>query len=83
MMENLVPSLVLGGQMMLIGMGFVLFFLCLLIGAMLVMSKVVGYLNTIFPEPVAEVKKSGKKSNTASEDEAIAVAIAAVMAKRV
>jgi len=70
---------ILGLQMMLIGMGFVLSFLCLLIFSMSVMSKVVGYLNKIFPEAVEEVKKVAKK--VADDDSAIAVAIAAVMAK--
>ena len=76
MTENL---WVLGLQMMLIGMGFVLSFLCLLILSMSIMSKVVGYLNKIFPEAVEEVKKSAKKAS-GDDDSAIAVAIAAVMA---
>ncbi len=72
-------TLVVGLQMMGIGMGFVICFLCTLIVAMFLMSKVVGYLNTIFPEAVAEVKKVVK--NVADDDSAIAVAIAAVLAK--
>ena len=69
-----------GFQMMLIGMGFVLAFLCVLIISMMIMSKVVGFLNKIFPEAVEEVKKAAKKIAT-DDDSAIAVAIAAVMAK--
>ena len=73
-------NLVLGLQMMLIGMGFVLAFLCLLICAMSTMSKVVRYLNTIFPEAVEEVKKGVKKA-VIDEESVIAAAIASVIAK--
>ena len=66
----------LGLQMMCIGMGFVLCFLCMLIISMMVMSRVVGFLNKIFPE-VAEPPKKQIKSG---DDEEIAVAIAAVKA---
>lgn len=65
----------LGLQMMCIGMGFVLCFLCMLIISMMVMSKVVGYLNKIFPEAVEEPKKQNKP---AGDDTEIAIAIAAV-----
>ncbi|MCM1009804.1 MAG: OadG family protein [Fusobacterium sp.] len=74
-------NLVLGLQMMGIGMGFVLCFLCLLIFSMMVMSKVVGYLNKIFPEAVEEVKKVAKKV-AGDEDSVIAAVIAAVVAKK-
>lgn len=72
-------TVVMGLQMMGIGMGFVICFLCVLIVGMLLMSKVVGYLNKIFPEAVEEVKKVAKK--VVEDDSAIAIAIAAVMAK--
>ena len=74
MTESLIS---LGLQMMCIGMGFVLCFLCILIVSMIVMSKVVGYLNKIFPEAVEMPKKQVK----ASDDVEIAVAIAAVIAR--
>ena len=77
MSGNLSNGLVLLGM----GMGFVLSFLTILIIAMAVMSKVVGYLNKVFPEAVEEVKTATKKV-AAATDEAIAVAIAAIMAKR-
>ncbi len=67
----------LGLQMMCIGMGFVLCFLCILIFSMMIMSKVVGYLNKIFPEAVEAPKKQIKSSG---DDADIAVAIAAVKA---
>lgn len=63
---------------MLLGIGFVLAFLCILIFAMGIMSKVVCWLNTIFPEQVFVVEKPSKK---ASDDEAIAVALAVIKAR--
>lgn len=65
---------------MCIGMGVVLTFLILLICAMSIMSKAVGYLNKIFPEMAAEPVKS-KSSGAARDDEQIAIAIAAIMAR--
>ncbi len=70
-----------GLALLLIGMGTVLAFLTLLIFCMGIMSKVVGWLNKIFPEAVEEVKSTAKKV-ASNVDEAIAVAIAAIMAKR-
>lgn len=69
-----------GLSLMFIGMGTVLMFLCILILAMNIMSKVVGYLNTVFPEVVPEV--AGAKKKTSSNDEEIAVAIVASMFKK-
>ena len=63
------------------GMGFVLCFLTILIFAMFILKNVVKYLNKLFPEAVEEVKTTVKKT-AANVDEAIAVAIAAIMAKR-
>ncbi len=70
-----------GLALLLIGMGTVLAFLTLLIFCMGIMSKVVGWLNKLFPEAVDEVKTAAKKV-ASNVDEAIAVAIAAIMAKR-
>ena len=76
MNETLMAGLTLMG----LGMGFVLSFLCILIVGMFGMSAVVGYLNKIFPEKVEVVeKKSAKSSN---DDAAIAVAIAAILARK-
>lgn len=70
-----------GLALLLIGMGTVLAFLTVLIFAMGIMSKIVGWLNKIFPEAVEEVKSAAKKV-ASNVDEAIAVAIAAIMAQR-
>lgn len=70
-----------GLALLLIGMGTVLAFLTVLIFAMGTMSKIVGWLNKIFPEAVKEVKTTAKKV-ASNVDEAIAVAIAAIIAKR-
>ena len=67
--------------LLVMGMGFVLTFLVILICSMGIMSKFVGYLNKIFPEAVEEVKTTVKKASSGVED-AIAVAVAAIMAKR-
>ena len=67
--------------LLVMGMGFVLTFLVILIWSMGIMSKFVGYLNKIFPEAVEEVKTTVKKASSGVED-AIAVALAAIMAKR-
>lgn len=67
--------------LLVMGMGFVLTFLVILICSMGIMSKFVGYLNKVFPEDVEEVKTTVKKASSGVED-AIAVALAAIMAKR-
>lgn len=72
---------ILGFTLMGIGMGTVLAFLCVLIGSMRIMSAIILYLNKIFPEKVETVQKAVKKV-VSSDDEAIAVALAAVMARK-
>jgi len=52
-MEKLTEGLTL----LALGMGFVLTFLCILIASMHIMSKIVCWLNTVFPE-AADVPKS-------------------------
>ncbi|MBR6127506.1 OadG family protein [bacterium] len=69
-----------GLSAMLIGMGTVLSFLCLMIISMFVMSKVVIKLNEIFPEAVpaaANVKKA-----SSGDDSEIAAAVVAAMFRR-
>lgn len=60
-----------------LGMGIVFTFLCILIGAMNIMSLSIQWLNKICPEPVAATAPAKKAS---SNDEEIAVAIAAAKA---
>ena len=67
-----------GLALLLIGMGTVLAFLTLLILCMSIMSKIVGWLNKVFPEAVDDVKSAAKKV-ASNVDEAIAVAIAAIV----
>lgn len=75
MNETLVEGLTLLG----LGMGFVLSFLCILIAAMYCMSAIVGYLNTIFPE---KVEVTERKSVSTGDDAAVALAIAAAIARK-
>lgn len=69
-----------GVIVMLIGMGVVFIFLAILVYAMGIMSKFIQKFNLLYPEPVEEERKSAK-SSAANENEAVAVAIAAVMAR--
>ena len=66
-----------GGTTMAVGMGIVFSFLVILVFAMLIMSNVVAWLNKVCPLPVVETKTT--KKATASDDSAIAIAIAAAM----
>lgn len=76
-----VENWILGFTLMGIGMGTVLVFLCVLIGSMRIMSTIVLYLNKIFPEKVETVQKAVKKV-VSNDDEAIAVALAAIIARK-
>ena len=69
-----------GLSAMLIGMGTVLSFLCLMIVAMFVMSAAVRKLNIIFPEAIP-VTAGGKKTSSGDDSE-IAAAIAVALSKR-
>lgn len=75
MMQHAVFLLEEGLILMILGMGFVFSFLCILVFSMMAMSKVVGYLNKIFPEKIVSLEKPLKRQNI-SDDEALAVAIA-------
>ena len=70
--------LIEGLSAMLIGMGTVLSFLCLMIISMFIMSKIVRKLNEIFPEAVPQVA-SAKKVIAAGDDSEVAAAIVAAM----
>lgn len=65
--------------LMSVGMGTVFSFLIILWFAVMMMSKVVLYLNKIFPEAVKETAAPVKAANN---DVEIAVAIAAAKLKR-
>ena len=71
--------LIEGLSAMLIGMGTVLSFLCLMIISMFFMSKIVRKLNEIFPEALPV--PAGNKKVIASDDSEIAAAIVAAMAR--
>lgn len=77
---NLIPVVKEGLSMMLVGMGTVLVFLCILICAMYIMSACVKKLNEIFPEPVA-VPTGNKAKTKSSDDSEVAAAIVAAMFK--
>ena len=68
--------LVEGLSAMLIGMGTVLSFLCLMIISMFIMSKVVRKLDEIFPEAVPA---AAAKVPVKSDDSEVAAAIVAAM----
>ena len=69
-----------GCYVMAIGMGTVFLFLVLMIFAMNIMSKLVQWLNKVFPEEVINniKKKENKQSNNDAE---IALAIAVALHK--
>ena len=67
-----------GLSIMLIGMGTVLCFLCILIISMHIMSAIVGWLNIIFPE-IKDIAKSSIKTN---DDDCVALAIATVFNRK-
>ncbi len=75
-------NLMIGLSLMILGMGFVLAFLCILIASMCGMSAIVRYLNKVFPEKVEVVEKKSASKVAAKDDEAVAVALAAIMSKR-
>ena len=78
LLSNLIPVLNEGFAMMLVGMGTVLVFLCILICSMFVMSAAVKKINEIFPEPVAATS-GAKKVQKSSDDSEIAAAIVAAL----
>lgn len=67
-----------GGTIMIVGMGIVFSFLIILVFAIMIMARVVAFLNKICPIPVEEPKVKAKTS----DDTEIAIAIAAVAAQR-
>jgi len=74
--------LIEGLSAMLIGMGTVLSFLCLMIISMFIMSKCVRKLNEIFPEAVPQTAGANKKVSTADDSEIAAAIVAAMFSKK-
>ena len=74
-------TLTQGIAVMLIGMGTVLVFLCITIFSMIVMSKIVGKLNRIFPEAAVQ-SACGAKAADGADEESIAIAILAALLKK-
>ena len=71
-----------GLSAMLIGMGTVLSFLCLMIISMFIMSKIVRKLNEIFPEAVPQTAGASKKTVVSDDSEVAAAIVAAMFAKK-
>jgi len=69
-----------GFTVLCVGFSIVFAFLVILIFAMNIMSKIVGFLNKIFP--VALPASAPSKQISSSIDEEVAVAIAAVLMKK-
>ena len=70
-----------GFSAMLIGMGTVLSFLCLMICSMYVMSACIKKLNEIFPEAIP-VAASTKKQVSGDDSEIAAAIVAAMFSKK-
>ena len=68
-----------GTSVMCVGMGTVFMFLCIMIFAMNIMSKVVAKLNILCPEPIVQPAGGSKAKKASSNDEEIAVAVLAAM----
>ena len=66
-----------GFSVICIGMGSVLLFLCLTIVSMVIMSAVIRWLNTVYPEPQpAGAATAGRRpQDTGGDDAAVAVAV--------
>ena len=74
-------NLLMGLELMLLGMGFVISFLCVLVAAMFGMSALVKYLNKLFPEKVEIVERNSAISS-AGDEAVIAAVVAAVLARK-
>jgi len=70
-----------GLTLMVIGMGTVLLFLCLMIFCMDIMSKIVIWLNGIFPEVIPETINN-KQRTKSSNDEEVAVAVLSAILRK-
>lgn len=71
-MENFL----IGSQLMIIGMGTVFIFLTIMILAMNISEKIIGFINKYYPEEKEADKKTNIKKSKILNDEEIALAIA-------
>lgn len=69
-----------GLLLMVIGMGFVFFFLAIMIGVMFINAKIISFLGKYFPEAVEEEQTTSKKKTAVNNDSEIALAIACALA---
>ena len=69
-----------GLLLMVIGMGFVFFFLVIMIFVMNINAKIINFLGKYFPEEVEEEQHTTKKKTTNNNDSEIALAIACALA---
>lgn len=69
-----------GLLLMVIGMGFVFFFLAIMICVMNINAKIISFLGKYFPEAVEEEQTTPKKKSTTNNDSEIALAIACAVA---
>ena len=76
----MIEVLIEGLSAMVIGMGTVLLFLCLMIFSMSIMSKAVSKLNEIFPEAIPQ--GANAKRAVAGDSEIAAAVVAALFSKK-
>ena len=69
-----------GLLLMVIGMGFVFFFLAIMICVMFINAKIISFLGKYFPEAVEEEQTTSKKKTAVNNDSEIALAIACALA---
>lgn len=69
-----------GLLLMVIGMGFVFFFLGIMICVMHINAKIINFLGKYFPEEVEEEHTTSKKRTTTNNESEIALAIACAIA---
>ena len=72
-----------GCLIMIVGMGVVFVFLCIMVYAMQLTTKILAIVNKFMPEEIEEDKYASKKKLVSKDNcEEIAVAIACVLAER-
>ncbi len=71
-MENII----IGCQVMIIGMGVVYVFLSIMIFIMHLSAKAITIINRYFPEPIVETTSKKKKKPLIEDEIAIAIALA-------